>query len=50
MFTGTSVGASMACCLSAEDFVKAMAQVRRSVSNADMKRYEKMRVEFQSKI
>jgi ribosome biogenesis ATPase len=37
-------------CVSAEDFVKAMAQVRRSVSNADMKRYEKMRVEFQSKI
>jgi ribosome biogenesis ATPase len=33
-----------------EDFIAAIAQVRRSVSDADMRRYEKMRLEYQSKL
>jgi ribosome biogenesis ATPase len=33
-----------------EDFVTAITQVRRSVSNKDMIKYEKMRLEYQSKI
>ncbi|KIV99198.1 uncharacterized protein PV09_09149 [Verruconis gallopava] len=33
-----------------EDFISAMTQVRRSVSDKDMLKYEKMRIEYQSKI